>query len=283
MAEAQMRYKIIMDSCGELPENLKQDQRFERVPLGLEVGEYHIWDDDAFDQKDFLKRIAEYPGCARSSCPSPERFMEACAGEAEHIYIITLSSHLSGSYNSALLAKRLYQENDASKKICVIDSQSASGGETQIGLLAMELEEKGLAFEEIEKQLEEYRDRMRTFFVLDNLETLRKNGRLSAVKAVVAQTLSIKPIMGEREGVILQKSQAIGIKKALIKMIDTMYKEIGDLVERRIIITHCNCPERVEFVIELLKARFTPKEIIVMPTAGLSTLYANDGGIIITA
>lgn len=283
MAEAQMSYKIILDSCGELPEHLKQDRRFERVPLGLEIGEYRIWDDDTFDQSDFLKRIAAYPGCAKSSCPSPERFMEACTGDAEHVYIITLSSHLSGSYNSALLAKRLYQEKDASKKICVIDSQSASGGETQIGLLAMELEEQGLSFEEIEKRLEEYRDRMRTFFVLDNLETLRKNGRLSAVKAMVAQTLSIKPIMGEREGVILQKSQAIGMKKALTKMIDTMYQEIGDLVERRIIITHCNCPERVEFVIGLLKARFTPHEIVVMPTAGISTLYANDGGIIITA
>lgn len=281
--EEAMGYKIIMDSCGELPQSLKNDERFERVPLGLEVGEYHIWDDESFDQKDFLQRLAAYPGCAKSSCPSPERFMKACQVEAENIYIITISSHLSGSYNSALLAKQLYLEKDSDKNICVIDSHSASGGETQIGLLAMDLEEKGLPFEEIEKRLFAYRDKLRTFFVLDNLETLRKNGRLSAVKSMVAQTLSIKPIMGEKEGVILQRSQAIGIKKALSKMIDTMYQEIGDLVERRIVITHCNCPERVDFVISLLKAKFTPKEIIVMPTAGLSTLYANDGGIIIAA
>lgn len=278
-----MSYKIILDSCGELPEALKKDSRFERVPLSLEVGDYQILDDENFKQKDFLRRIAEYSGCAKSSCPSPERFMEACDTEAENIYIVTLSSHLSGSYNSALLGKQLYLEKDASKNICVIDSQSASGGETQIALLAMELEEKGLSFKEIEQKLIAYRNRLNTFFVLDNLETLRKNGRLSAVKSVVAQTLSIKPIMNAPGGIIQQKSQAIGIKKALSKMIDTMCKEIGDLVERRIIITHCNCPERVDYVIELIKERFTPKEIIVMPTAGLSTLYANDGGIIITA
>ena len=176
-----MGYKIILDSCGELPAELQGDKRFERVPLSLEVGEYRIWDDENFDQREFLQKVAEYPLCPKSSCPSPERYMEACRTEAERIYIITLSSHLSGSYNSAELGRQLCLENNEKKDICVIDSHSASCGQTQIALLAMELEESGMPFAEIREALLRYRDTMLTYFVLDNLETLRKNGRLSAV------------------------------------------------------------------------------------------------------
>ena len=98
-----MRYKIVVDSCCELPEELMNDERFERVPLELEVGDYRIPDDDNFNQADFLRRVAECPKCPKSSCPSPERFMEAYHAEAEHVYCVTLSARLSGSYNSAVL------------------------------------------------------------------------------------------------------------------------------------------------------------------------------------
>ena len=70
-----MKYKIVVDSCCELPESLLQDERFQRVPLGLEVGNYSILDDESFDQKEFLRKVAEYPKCPKSSCPSPERFI----------------------------------------------------------------------------------------------------------------------------------------------------------------------------------------------------------------
>ena len=277
-----MSYKIILDSCGELPEEFLHDNRFERVPLGLEVGEYHILDDENFDQKEFLKKVAEYPGCPKSSCPSPERYMEACNTDSEHVYIVTLSSQLSGSYNSAELGRKLYLEKYGQKDIFVVDSHSASGGETQIALLAMELEEKGLSFEEITKRLTAYRNEMMTYFVLDNLETLRKNGRLSAVKSMVAQTLNIKPVMSAAEGVIIQKSQTIGIKKALLKIVEYLLKEVPDVEKKRIVITHCNCQQRAEFVKDLLESKIRVKELLIMDTAGVSSMYANDGGVIIT-
>lgn len=278
-----MSYKIVVDSCGELTEQQKQDGHFESVPLEIFVDDYHIVDDETFDQQEFLKRVARCPECPKSSCPSPERYMEACHTEAEHVYIITLSSYLSGSYNSAQLGRRLYVERYGEKDICIIDSHSASCGQTQIALLAMELEEAGVAFAEIERRLLRYRDEMLTYFVLDNLETLRKNGRLSAVKSVVAQTLNIKPVMSAIEGVIIQKSQAIGIKKALAKMIEYMQKEVKDLERKRILITHCNCPERAQYVKEMLQSRAGAGEILILETAGVSSMYANDGGVIVTA
>lgn len=278
-----MNYKIVLDSCGEIPENLKQDERFQSVPLGLEVGDYHILDDENFNQAEFLMKVAQSPLCPKSSCPSPELFMEAYhKGEAEHVYVVTLSSHLSGSHNSAELGKQLYLEKYGDKKIAVIDSESASCGETQIALKAMELEETGLGFEEIVSALLAYRDEMKTYFVLDNLETLRKNGRLTGVKALVASTLSIKPVMGATGGKIIQLGQAIGIKKALQKMVDMIVKNCSRPQEKRLMIAHCNCLERAQYVQKLLEEKTSFQEIRIMDTAGVSSMYANDGGIIVT-
>lgn len=279
-----MSYKIILDSCGELPEELLQDRRFERVPLGLEVGDYQIMDDEKFNQAEFLKKVAECSKCPKSSCPSPERFMESYhEPEAEHIYAVTLSSPLSGSFNSAELGRKLYFEKYGKKQIHVVDSRSASGGETQIALKIRDLEEKGLSFQEIVKQIEAFRDELQTYFVLDNLETLRKNGRLSGVKAFVASTLSIKPVMGADRGEIIQRSQTIGIKKALSKMAELAAAEVKNPEKKRLIITHCNAPERAEQVKKMILEKVTFQECIIMDTRGVSSMYANDGGVIVTA
>lgn len=277
-----MSYKIVVDSCCELPEELSRDERFERIPLGLEVGDYQVLDDESFDQAEFLKKVAEYPKCPKSSCPSPERFREAYHVEAEHIYAITLSSHLSGSYNSAVLGKDLYHEKYGDKQIHVIDSESASCGETQIAMKLMELEEKGLAFEEIVRQIEAFRSSIHTYFVLDNLETLRKNGRLSGVKALVASTLSIKPIMAGDKGVIVQRGQSIGMKKALGKMAEMVAAEAPDAENRKLMITHCNAPERAELVCSMIMEKKKFKSTLIMDTRGISSMYANDGGVIVT-
>lgn len=277
-----MSYKIIVDSCCELPEQYRKDARFQIVPLGLEVGDYQIIDDENFSQAEFLAQVAVCPQCPRSSCPSPEKYMEAYRTEAENVFVITLSSHLSGSYNSAELGRNLYCEKYGEKNICVFDSESASSGEAQYALKAMELQEKGFSFEETVKELEDFREEMKTYFILDNLETLRKNGRLTGVKAMVVSTLNIKPIMYGDHGVIGQKSQAIGMKKAIGKLAEIMIKEVPNSKERTLIISHCNCPDRAEFMKKELLARCEVRDVIIMDTAGVSSMYANDGGIIVT-
>ncbi len=277
-----MSFKIVVDSCCELPEEYLQDARFQIVPLGLEVGDYRIQDDETFNQAEFLKKVAEYPKCPKSACPSPEKFREAYRTEAEHVYVITLSSHLSGSYNSAVLGMNLYREKYGKKQVHVIDSESASCGETQIVKKLVELEEQGLTFEEIVKQIEEFRSNIHTYFVLDNLETLRKNGRLTGVKALVASTLSIKPIMAGDKGNIVQRGQSVGMKKALRRMAEIVLEEAGDTRDRVLMITHCNAPDRAETVKKLLTDKAPFKDCLIMDTRGVSSMYANDGGVIVT-
>ena len=146
-----MLYKIIGDSCMDLTEELKLDPHFQMIPLTLQIGDYKVTDDETFNQLDFLRRVKKSitgpksscpspeqylakvkasPECPKTACPSPESFKEAFEGEAEYIFVVTLSNHLSGCYNSAALAKRLYEEENGTdgKKIAVIDSLSASAG-----------------------------------------------------------------------------------------------------------------------------------------------------------
>ncbi len=276
-------YKIVVDSCCELPEEFRNDSRFERVPLTLIVGDdYEREDDDTFNQAEFLKVVAECPVCAKSACPSPERYMQAYQTDAERVYVVTLSAKLSGSYNSAVLGASLYHETYGEKDIYVINSMSASCGEAQIASKLVELEDQGLSFEDVCEQIEEYTRGMKTYFVLDNLDTLRKNGRLTGVKALVASTLNIKPVMSADEGEIIQLSQAIGTKKALSKLVEIALHDAVNTAEKRLMISHCNALERAKSVKTQLEAKARFKDIKIIDMAGLSSLYANDGGIIVT-
>ena len=277
-----MSYKIVVDSCCELPEELKHDPRYEIVPLTLIVGDsYERLDDDGFDQKEFLQAVAECPVSPRSACPSPEKYMEAYRTDADHVYVVTLSSKLSGSYNSAVLGKNLYHETYGEKQIYVVDSRSASCGETQIAMQIARWEDEGMGYEEITEKIEKFTDGMHTYFVLDNLDTLRKNGRLSGVKALVASTLSIKPVMAGDQGSIVQLGQSVGIKKALAKMVDYVVRDVVDAEKKCLMITHCNNPERANSVKEQILSKVKFKDVLIMDTAGISSMYANDGGVIV--
>ena len=130
--------------------------------------------------------------------------------------------------------------------------------------------------------VEHYISQQNTFFVLENLETLRKNGRLSRVKALVASALKIKPVMGAtQEGTICQLDQARGMNKALVKMVEHIQEVTTDSVNRTLAISHCNCAQRAQMLKEALEEKMNLKKILVLDTAGVSSMYANDGGIIV--
>jgi DegV family protein with EDD domain len=278
-----MKYKIVVDSCCELPDSLKTDERIEIVPLNLRVGSlYDKEDDENFNQREFLDAVAACPECPKSACPSPERFMQAYTTDAEHVYAVTLSSKLSGSYNSAVLGKNLYHETYGDKDIYVVDSKSAACGETQLALKLIELEEEGLEFREITAKIEEYVKNLNTYFVLETLETFRKSGRLSRVKATVASTLNIKPVMGADDGSVLQIGQGIGMKKGIAKMAEAVIKDAVHPEIKRLMITHCNNIRGAESLKKQILEKINVKETIIMEARGVSSMYACDGGVIVT-
>ena len=270
-----MTYKIIGDSCLDLTEELKKDPGFQMIPLTLQVGNVQVIDDETFDQSAFIEMVKACPECPKTACPSPESFKKAYEeADADAVFVITLSNHLSGSYNSAVLAKELYEEEKkeagepVTKKIAVIDSLSASSGELDQALYILDLCEQGLDFETVAEMAEAYSHRM-------------KNGRLSGLQAFFATALNIKPVMGAEEGVIIKLDQARGINKALQRMCDIAVKEAGDTSGKRVVICHVNHQERALYVKAELEKRASFKEIVITEAAGVATVYANDGGIIL--
>ena len=277
-----MSFHIVADSCCELTADMKKRGNIEIAPLTLEVGGESILDDETFDQKYFLKRVAECPECPKSACPSPERYMRAFDCDADHIYAVTLSAELSGSYNSAVLGRNLLLEEKPGRKIHVFNSKSASVGQTLIGMKIQECEEAGYTFEKVIETVDAYIEEQHTFFVLDNLETRRKNGRLSKVKALVASALKIKPVMGSTdEGAICQLDQARGINKALVKMAQQIVEKTQNSGAKVLAISHCNCKERAQLLQKALQERMPMKDVVILDTAGVSSMYANDGGVIV--
>ena len=275
-----MSYKIVGDSCTDLTESMKKNEHVSVVPLLLQVGKETVVDDESFCQSSFLKLMKECSECPKSSCPSPEAYMDAFEG-ADEVFVVTLSSHLSGSYNSAELAKMLYLEKHPNKKIAVIDSQSAAAGQTLIAMRLLQEKEAGTSFEETVERAMKFRDIMKTKFVLENLDNLKKNGRLSNITAALCNVLNIKPVMCGVEGVIEKLDQARGMTKALMKMVKYIEEDVIDAKNRIFAITHCNCRERAEFVRDMVMGRVPFRDSVIVEAAGVSSMYANDGGIVV--
>lgn len=275
-----MRFKIVGDSCTDFTTEDLQKEYVVSVPLTIDVDGVEIVDDESFDQADFLKRVAASPNCPKSACPSPDAYMKSFEG-AEEIYVVTLSAKLSGSYNSACLAKQLYEEEHPEMKIHVVDSKSASSGQLLIAYKIEACANAGMTFEQIVDEVTKFRNEMKTTFVLETLEMLRKNGRLSNMKAAVANLLQIKPYMKAVDGQIEQAGQARGIKQALTKMVDYIGEVGENLEEKDLIIANCNCLERAKGVEEKIKERYACKSVKIIDTKGISSLYAADGGIIV--
>ncbi len=277
-----MSYLIIGDSCTDLTKEWKQNEHIRLVPLSIEIDGKIIVDDETFDQASFLRKMKASPNCPKSACPSTDEYARYF-DQADEIYVITLSGNLSGSYNSAMIAADIYQEEHGKKKIHIFDSCSASVGQLLLVMKIEELKKAGKNFEEVCKEVTAFRDKKQTMFVLESLDTLRKNGRLSGLQAILASALNIKPVMrGTIDGQIEKRDQARGINRAIQMMAKYVAEDAHDASSRILAIAHCNNRERAEFTRKAITKLVTFRDVVIVDTAGISSLYANDGGIIVS-
>lgn len=276
-----MAYKIIGDSCTDITEGMRKEGAVSLVPLTLTIDGEEFVDDETFNQKLFIEKMKASENCPKSACPSPERYMQEFEGQ-EECYVITLSSRLSGSYNSAVVAKDMYLEEHPKAKIEIVDSRSASCGQALLAMKIQEFKENGLPFEEVKKKITEFRDTMETRFVLESLENLRKNGRLSKMTYTICNVLNIRPVMRADDGEIVKVDQVRGHNKALMRMVEHIAADAKSALKETLVISHCNNRERAEMVKQEILKRVPFKKSFIVDTAGVATLYANDGGIIVS-
>lgn len=274
-----MKYRLVADSACEFSPELEDNLDTKNVPLVMTLGDDVYVDDEKLNVDKFIKKMNLYKGRAMSSCPSPQSYYDALKKEVIN-FVITLSSQLSGSYSSALVAKNLAEEDGT--EVHVFDSKSASAGELLIGLKIKELIESGMEKLNIISTVEEFIKNMRTFFVLENLDNLMKNGRMNKIVVKLATVMQIRPILGsDGEGNIASYSKARGTKAAIEKLCEMIGEYCTDTKNRILAITHCNNEEQAMKLKKMAQDMYAFKDIVVMKTKGLSSMYANEGGVII--
>lgn len=282
-----MSYKIVVDSCCDLTDEMKNWNDFAVVPLTLEIEDYRILDDENFDQDDFIARMRANGGMAKSACPAPDAFKEAYEGDYDEVYVLTITDKLSGTYNCAVQGKMLYEEehNDG-KKIYVFNSLATAGLETIVANLIRKLADEGMPFDELTSYVDDYIiNHTGLLFCLESFDALRKNGRLFALAASVFEKIRVKLICKRtQEGNIALAGQELTSNRALTKLAGMVADNVKDcdLTGKTIFVTYVCCEEKAKFVAEKLALKTEYKDIRLLKASGLNSLYASDGGILVS-
>ena len=274
-----MGYILIGDSCCDFTKLELRKNNVVRIPMLIIIDGVEYKDDGSRQQKDWINMVKSTNDYPRSACPSPDAFFNAFDADKDN-YVVTLSSKLSGVYNSASVAKEMFLDEHPDAKIHIFDSKSAAAGQHLICEEIFKRADAGMEFEKVVEEVEKFRDEMTTIFVLDDLETFKKNGRLKGVKAIVATVMNIKPVLIGDDGDIKQIDQEIGLHKAVNQMLKRIEKIDPDR-ERTVRITQCDSSELCLKVAKILKEKFGFSDIKILNAGGLSTIYENPGGIII--
>ena len=275
-----MDYKLIADSCCEVTEEIQKETGVKLVPLTLRIDDKEYIDDESLDIIAYLKAMKESKNAPKTACPSIQDFLNHFT-DGDNIFVVTLSSKLSGTYNSAMQAKDIIMEEYKDKFIHVFDSLSAVVGETLVLLKIHEYIKNNLKSSDIVEKVTDYIQEMKTFFLLESLDNLAKAGRMNPLVAKAANILSIKPVMGEHNGNIRLVDKVRGYERAFQRLVNIIGEEGSRLEDKVLGIAHCNCFQRaMKFKEEVVK-KYSFKDIIVVDTAGVSSTYANQGGLVI--
>ena len=275
-----MTWKIVADSGCDYRQlaNPAIDTEFISVPLKIQVANQVFVDDANLDIDQMMETMYATSEASKSACPSPDDYLKAFEG-AKHIFVVTITGTLSGSQNSAQLAKNLYLEDHPEAHIHVIDSLSAGG---EVDLLVEKLNElidQGLSFDEVVKAITDYQTKTKLLFVLAKVDNLVKNGRLSKLIGAVVGLLNIR-MVGEASATgtldLLQKAR--GPKKSLQAAFEELLK--GGYAGGRIVMAHRSNEKFCQQLSELVREKYPQAAISIVPTSGLCSFYAEDGGLL---
>jgi DegV family protein with EDD domain len=250
------------------------------VPLTMLLGDRSYLDDEQLDLPAFMKSMAAFTSKVGTASPSPQLYKNEFMGE--HIsFAVTISSKLSGSFDSAMLGKKLAEE-EGKADVHVFDSKSACAGETLIAIKIHEIISQGLQKSQIISHIESFINDMKTYFVLDSIENLLKNGRLNKVVGNIISALHIKPVMGaDGNGDIALFSHVRGPHKIVDKLLDQIGKSGKKTEGLNLVIAHCNNQALADKLKMAAEKAYHFKQIFIVPTKGISSVYANEKGIVI--
>lgn len=277
-----MKWAVVTDSASDMAcmkSELSNGVVFDTVALKLNVGDREFVDDEKLDVDDMMKALASHNGKSGSAAPSPGEWKEVFE-KADNIVAITISGSLSGSYISAKAGIDMVLEEYPDKKILLIDSKSTGGGMMLLAKRALELVKQDVDFDTMKAEMDKYYNKVKVLFVLENMDNLMKNGRVSKFEGSMAAILGIK-VMGEgsSEGTLSVLKKARGKMQAYDKLLDRLFERGYN--GGRIIIGHCNNEQKADYLKSKVMQRFEKAKIEVCKLRGLDSFYAENGGIIV--
>ena len=274
-----MTTRIITDSSANFYDKNIDGIEHVSVPLSLRIDDKEWIDDENLDLTAFQAALKATEDKSTSSCPNLNAWLDAYRG-ADEIFVITITGALSGSYNAAVQAARIYHEEDPKAKILVFDSRSAG---PQLQLLARKiarLVNKGYSFEEIVKEAEAYQHHIALIFALKDLTNLANNGRVSNTVAKMASLLKMNIIgTANNKGEFDMAGRARGAKKAQAKMLADMIK--NGYIGGRVQIDQVNNIEGAEAFKQVILNKFPDADVQIGECGGLCSFYAEEGGLMV--
>ena len=275
-----MAFRIIADSsCDIFDLDRKIDGLyFSTVPFVITVDGKDFVDDEHLDINELVEAMA-VSSKSHTSCPSPADWVREF-GEEGDVFALTISSNLSGSYNSACTAKNMVLENDPDRNIEILDTRGTGPSLSMTIDKLCELIEQGLSFEEVKKQIHEFMADHKLIFALSSYHNLVNNGRMPKIAGIVLGHLGLWGVgIASEEGTIKMKKIAKGGKKTLQVIMNDFRERTAD--KESIVISHC---QNEAFALNLKKAaeaEYPGKIVKIFPTRGLCSYYAEKGGIIV--
>ncbi len=276
-----MKIKVVADSCCDLLPKDVEGVSYSSVPMTIQIDGQNYSDTEDLDVNDTLARMNSSTAISTTACPSPGDFAKEFIQEAI-TFCVTVSSGISGSYNSALVAMKMVLDQYPDKKIFIIDSLSATGGEILLVLKILELIAKGVdSVESIFKTVEDCRDNMVSLFAINKFDNFVKSGRMSKMEDILASVLTIRPIAGDDgAGKVKVYDKVLGEKKALRRMVE-MIRERKNPTGETMVITHCNNLSAALFVKDYAKKLYDLKDVLIYPMRNITVYFANDRGVML--
>lgn len=235
------KIKIITDSTADLPKSLYMDNDIEVLPLLIEMDGKTYTDGIDIDLETLLKGMDDSPGFPVTSQVNPDRFYNVYKKYLEEGYSIIsihISSKMSGTYQSALIAKDMADSHD----IAVIDSRNVTAGLGILVLKAAELRDKGLSLEGIQQEILKCIPAVKSYLIFDTLKNLVKGGRIGKAKGTVGNMLNVKPLLSIEDGVITQIGKERGMKKAIGRM-EEIIKSCSIKEDQLVLVIHAHNEE----------------------------------------
>lgn len=252
--------QIITDTTSGLPRDLTRKLGIPVIPQYVIFGEKSYRDDSELDTLTFLKLLKQSKQLPKTAAPSPElykTYFQQAADKGESVVVITPSEKVSGTYSSAMTARKEFQNAD----IRVIDSKSIAGNLGTLSLLAHEMAQSGKTADEIEAKIKGLIPRGRTYFLINTLEYLQKGGRIGGARALIGELLQVKPILQIKEGQVAPYDQERTKKRALGKLIETVTEQVKASSEPHLCVMHVEAQEDAKALADTLSSNLNISNI----------------------